>query len=86
MAKEPKGFYNKDGVILERKTSISTKRGIILYKGRGDDWKVEFPDETREYGGLTTIRLMNLIYYLQKTNGNLDKSFELVFPNQSPTS
>lgn len=80
MVKEPKGFCNKNGEVLERKIPITTSRGIVLYKGRGDDWKVDFPDDTIEYGGVTTIRLMNLIYFLQKTNGNLDKAFELAFP------
>jgi len=77
MPKEPRGFYNDLGEILERKGSICTKRGIILYKGRGDDWKLELPDGSRYYGGITTIKLINLIYYLHKTNGNLDKSLKL---------
>lgn len=80
MTKEPKGFCSKDGKVLERKIPKSTSRGIILYKGRGDDWKIDFPNDTIEYGGVTTIRLMNLIYYLQKTNGNVEKSYELSFP------
>jgi hypothetical protein len=77
MPKEPKGFCNDSGEVLERKNPICTKRGIIIYKGQGDDWKIEFPDSEKRYGGATTIKLMNLIYHLHKTNGNLDKSREL---------
>lgn len=77
MTKEPKGFYNDSGEVLEREEPISTKHGIILYKGKGDDWKLEYPDGSKHYGGVTTIRLINLIYFLQRTNGNLDKSLKL---------
>ena len=77
MGKELKGFYNDSREVLERKNPISTKNGIIIYKGRGDDWKIEFPDDTGYYGGVTTIKLINLFYYLHKTKGNLDKSLEL---------
>jgi hypothetical protein len=40
MSTEPKGFYSDSGEILEREKSISTKNGIILYKGKGrvDVW------------------------------------------------
>ncbi len=77
MAKEPKGFYNGSGEKLEREKPTLTTNGIIVYKGRGDTWYLEFPDGSDRYGGCTTIKLMNLIYHLNKTNGNLDKSREL---------
>jgi hypothetical protein len=77
MAKEPKGFRNANGEILGRKEPLCTTNGIVVYKGRGDIWYLEFPDGSERYGGCTTIKLMNLIYFLQKTNGNLDKSREL---------
>jgi|CryGeyStandDraft_6_1057127.scaffolds.fasta_scaffold205655_2 hypothetical protein len=77
MSTEPKGFYSDSGEILEREKSISTKNGIILYKGKGDSWYLEFPDGSKRIGGVTTIRLINLIYHLNRTNGNLDKSREL---------
>jgi hypothetical protein len=78
MAKEPKGFRNSSGQRLARDIPISTKAGIIIYKGKGDAWYLEFPDMTSRIGGVTTIKLMSLIYYLEHTNGNLDKSRELV--------
>lgn len=74
--KEPKGIYSGSGEPLGRKKSIRTTNGIIVYKGRGDNWYLEFPDDSERYGGCTTIKLMNLIYYLNKTSGNLDKSRE----------
>jgi hypothetical protein len=74
MAKEPKGFYNDSGEPLGRKEPICTTNGVIVYKGRGDIWYLEFPDDSKRYGGCTTIKLMNLVYYLNKTNGNVDKS------------
>jgi len=77
MAKEPKGFRNDYGERIERDTPLSTKRGIVLYKGRGDTWYLEFPDMTKRIGNVTTIRLMTLIYHLNNTRGNLDKSREL---------
>ena len=75
--REPKGFYSGSGEPLGRKKPIRTTNGIILYKGKGDIWYLEFPDDSERYGGCTTIKLMNLIYYLHKTNGNLEKSREL---------
>jgi hypothetical protein len=74
ISKEPKGFYNDSGEILEREEPICTRHGIIVYKGKGDLWYLEFPDGSKRIGQVTTIRLMNLIYYLHKTNGNVDKS------------
>lgn len=77
MPKEPKGFKNNLGEILERTKPIATKNGVILYKGKRDDWKIEYPDDSKRIGGVTTIRLMNLIYYLNQTKGNLEKSRKL---------
>ena len=77
MSEEPKGFYNKKGELLERKKPITTKNGIIVYKGKWDFWYLEFPDDSRRIGSVKTIRLMNLIYHLNKTHGNVDKSRKL---------
>jgi hypothetical protein len=73
MAEEPKGFYNDSGVNLKRETPLCTRKGIVIYKGEEDLWYLEFPDETHKISHVTTIELINLIYYLNKTNGNLDK-------------
>ena len=78
MKKEPKGFRNNYAQKLEREYPITTKAGIVIYKGRGDSWYLSFPYDTRRIGGVTTIKLMNLIYYLNKYNGNLDESRDKV--------
>jgi len=78
VAKEPKGFRNSSGQRLERDNPTKTKAGIVVYKGKGDTWYLDFPDMTERIGGVTAIKLMNMIYYLAQTNGNLDKSRELV--------
>lgn len=74
MVDEPKGFYNDSGDLVERKKPVCIKRGIVIYKGKGDKWYLDFPDDTERIGNVTTIRLMTLIYHLKETNGNIDKS------------
>jgi hypothetical protein len=73
MSDEPKGFCNDLGDIMKREISLCTKKGIVIYKGEGDQWYLYFPDDTQRIS-VTTIGLINLIYYLNETNGNLDKS------------
>jgi len=73
MAEEPKGFYSDLGVNVKRETPLCTRKGIVIYRGEEDLWYLEFPD-THKISHVTTIELINLIYYLNKTNGNLDKS------------
>jgi hypothetical protein len=74
MVNEPKGFYNDSHKLLERDEPRCTKRGIVIYKGKGDHWYLEFPDGTGRIGSVTAIKLMTLIYHLKETNGNIDKS------------
>jgi len=74
MTEEPKGFYDNSGHLLEREEPRCTKRGIVIYKGKGDHWYLEFPDGTERIGSVTAIKLMTLIYHLKETNGNIDKS------------
>ncbi|MGD0203401.1 MAG: hypothetical protein ABSC20_05790 [Candidatus Bathyarchaeia archaeon] len=74
MSEEPKGFCNDSQELIERQNSVCTKRGVIIYKGRGDQWYIDFPDDTERIGGVTTIKLMTLIYYLKEFNGNIDRS------------
>ncbi|MCP8313792.1 MAG: hypothetical protein H3Z53_05405 [archaeon] len=62
----------------EREKPIKTKKGIILYKGKGDNWYIEYPDGDKRYGGATTIRVMNLIYYLSKGK-SIDEADRLAF-------
>jgi hypothetical protein len=76
LSEEPKGFYNKDHQPIERKDWKCTKSGMILYKGKKDHWYLEFPDPDN-LGRIdcNTIELMTFVYHLQKTDGNLDKSY-----------
>jgi hypothetical protein len=74
MIKEPKGFWDSSGRRIERNTPLSTKTGIVIYKGRGDRWIVNYPD-MEQYGGVNTIRLMTLIYHLGRGK-NLEESRE----------
>ena len=74
MSEEPKGFYNDSGDLLERKDPKPIKRGLVIYKGKGDHWYIDFPDDTDRIGDVTTIKLMTLIYHLKETNGNIDRS------------
>jgi hypothetical protein len=76
MANEPKGFKNSSGQRLKRDVPLSTKTGIVLYKGKRGYWYLAYPDMTERIGDVTTIKLMNLIYYLGHGK-NLDKSREL---------
>ena len=77
LSEEPKGIYNDDRELLERQEWKRTKRGIVIFKGKGDRWFLAFPDDTERIDA-NTIEVMNLIYHLEKTNGNLDKSRRLV--------
>ncbi|HVP41508.1 MAG TPA: hypothetical protein VMS95_06115 [Candidatus Krumholzibacteriaceae bacterium] len=57
MVEEPKGFYSDSGDLVERKEPLRTKRGIVIYKGKGDQWYLEFPDDTERIGNVTAIKL-----------------------------
>lgn len=61
----------------KREKPIKSKRGLIRYH-KGDNWKIEYPDGDKRYGGATTIRVMNLIYYLGKGK-SYDEADELAF-------
>lgn len=75
MTKEPRGYWDSSGKKVERDTPLCTKTGLVLYKGRGDKWVIDYPD-MRQFGDVSTIKIMTLIYHLG--NGrNLDKSREL---------
>ncbi len=63
MVKGEKSFRDEDGTRIEREEAVSTKTGIIMYKGKGDRWIIDYPD-MKQYGGVRTINLMNLIYHL----------------------
>jgi len=64
----------------KREKPLRTKRGIVLYHGRGDNWYLEYPSGrwTGRYGGATTIRVMNFIYYLSKGK-SIDEADRLAF-------
>jgi len=74
MVNEPKGIYNELGEPLERAKPICTYTGIVIYKGKGDLWYLEFPDGTHNISGVTAIKVMTFIYHLKETNGNIDRS------------
>ncbi|MGA2386538.1 MAG: hypothetical protein ABSG33_08395 [Candidatus Bathyarchaeia archaeon] len=76
MSEELKGFCDASGEILKRKVSLCTEKGIVIYKGERDQWYLNFPDDTKRIG-VTTIGLINLLYYLNETDGNLDRSRKL---------
>lgn len=63
MVKGEKGFRDENGKRIERDKAIGTKTGIIIYKGKGDLWMIDYPD-MYQYGGVKTIKLINLIYHL----------------------
>ena len=74
MVDEPKGFYNDSGELLERDKPICTKAGIVIFKGKGDRWYLEFPDGTHKISEVKAIKVMTFIYHLKETNGNIDRS------------
>jgi hypothetical protein len=76
MAREPKGYLDSSGKRIKRVKPRSTWTGIVLYKGRKDTWVINYPDSDEQYGGVSTIKLLNLIYNLGHGK-NLDKSREL---------
>jgi hypothetical protein len=69
-------FTNDSGQKIFREFPQSTKFGIVFSKGQNDTWFIDFPD--RKTITITTIELINLIYFLKETNGNLDKSRQWV--------
>ncbi len=76
MVREPKGFLDSSGKRIRRVKPRTTWTGIVLYKGRKDTWIINYPDSDEQYGGVSTIKLLNLIYHLGRGK-NLDKSIEL---------
>jgi hypothetical protein len=78
LSEEPKGIFSNNHELLERKDWKRTKRGIIIFKGKGDQWYLDFPDDSERID-CNTIELMNFIYYLEKTRRNLDKSHRLTW-------
>ena len=75
MVKEPKGFLNNSGQRLKRDIPLSTRTGIVIYKGKGDAWYLNYPNMTERIE-CNTIKLMTLIYHLGHGK-NLDRSREL---------
>ena len=57
MVNEPKGIYNELGEPLERAKPICTYTGIVIYKGKGDLWYLEFPDGTHKISAVTAIKV-----------------------------
>lgn len=66
--------------LTKREKPLRTKKGIVLYHGRGDNWYLEYPSgkRTGRFGGATTIRVMNFIYYLSKGK-SIDEADHLAF-------
>jgi len=75
MVKGEKGFRDRNGIRVVRDKPVCTKTGIILYKGKGDKGIIDYPD-FQQYGGVNTIKLMNLIYHLGHGK-RLDEAREL---------
>jgi hypothetical protein len=75
MAREPKGYWDRSGKKIERDKPLATKTGMVIYKGRGDSWVIDYPD-MKQYGAVNTIKLMTLIYHLGQGK-NLDDSRQL---------
>jgi hypothetical protein len=73
---QPRFFTNDSGEILKRKLALSTYDGIMILRGEHDRWCLDFPDDTKT--SARTIEVVNLIYFLKQTNGNLDKSKQWV--------
>jgi len=68
-----------------RSKAKKTKKGLVLYRGGRDKWYVDYPDKEwsgkyKRYGGATTIRVMNLIYFLDKYGwNNIAKADRMAF-------
>ena len=75
MIRREKSFRDSNGNRIERDQPVCTITGIILYKGKGNDWKINYPD-MKQYGSVNTIKLINLIYYLGRGR-NLYEAREL---------
>ena len=76
MARGEKGFRDRHGNKLKRDSPVRTRTGIIIYKASGKKWNIYYPDDSYQYGGVTTIKLINLIYHLGQGK-NLDEAREL---------
>jgi hypothetical protein len=50
----------------KREEPIRTRKGIILWRGRRDNWYLSYPTGGGRIGGANTIRVMNFIYHLSK--------------------
>ena len=79
MEKENKGGFRRDGMKLVRETAKCTKTGIVLTKGAGDHYYMDFPDGTVIFGISNARSLGDLFYYLSQYDGDIDKAFKKVF-------
>ena len=62
----------------KREKAIKSKKGIILYSKGTDKWWLQYPDGSKRWGGATTIRVMNFIYYISKGK-SIDEADRLAF-------
>jgi len=62
----------------KRQKPVSTKRGIILYKTKNDDWKIDYPNGDYRYGRATTRKLVNFILLLNEGK-TIDQADEIAF-------
>ena len=69
-------FTDSCGNKLCREEAEHTKYGLVILQLKNGFWFVTFPDWTK--AKVSTIELINLIYFLKETNGNLDKSRQWV--------
>jgi len=71
-----RGFRDSSGKTVKRDSPLKTRTGIVIYKGtKKDFWVIDYPDG-RQYGAVTTIKLINLLYHLGRGK-NLDEARDL---------
>lgn len=61
-----------------RETPIRTKKGIIFYSNDCKDWKIDYPDGTKRYGGATSEKVA--IFFLSLSMGHsLEMADQIAF-------
>jgi hypothetical protein len=72
--------FHRNGIRADRDKPIKVTAGLIIYKGEGDQYYLDFP-YGKDMGRIsaTAKEVSDFFYYLEKTDGDLDKAHDKVW-------
>ena len=78
---EETGFFDNKGKKMSRAEAVSCKTELIIYRGKDGYYYLDLPDDSERIGSVTTPKINELFYYIDKFDGNLEKAYNKVWGN-----